>query len=57
MKLRLLSALYTCAVRLEKLTTALNRGAGWLHVKAWAACDRENIRTLNVRRVRGLRIP
>ena len=57
MKLRFLSLLFAGACRLEKATAALNRGAGWLHVRAWAACDRENLRSLNVRRVRGLRIP
>lgn len=57
MKLRFLSALFQFSAALCCATQALNRCAGRMHTRAWTACTAENLRTLNVRKVRGLRIP
>ena len=56
MKLRFLSAIFQLTALLCSCTSALNRCAGKLHVAAWGACTKENLRTLNVRKVARLRV-
>ena len=53
MRLRLLSLLFSASSALCALTSALNNAAGRLHCRLWERCTRENLRTLNVRRVSG----
>ncbi len=56
MKLRILSFCFQATALLCAFTGWLNWRAGKLHVAAWGACTAENLRTLNVRKVAGLRL-
>ncbi len=51
MKLRALQLFFRLTAGLCHMAQAITRGAGRLHQWAWQLCDRENMRTLNIRQV------
>ena len=53
MKLRALSLLFALTGIICRLTSAAHTAASKLNERAWIACTKENMRTLNVRRVGG----